>query len=909
MKKNKINQVVNSFKSTIYPSPSNCNLHSKNRCLNKGDDLGLWQLFLAPKFLLYVSVLLAIFKIEISVGQTNNWCPLQLTGPNSTCRGAVGVFTIDNYDPSKANCYTWQLTGVNGVANINPVTVVGGSTFTFTYQNIHISTYKVQVTFFDPVRNVSCIDSIIVYPCCDTVIPVFVNPKETDLPGYSNQTVSGQTFMIAGELEVTSTLNLVNSNVLMTPGSRIRVPSGKAILIESSVVSSCNEMWEGIVLEDQSSIKVINSTIADAAYALNVVRNVEGYVTGNTLFDRNMVSFYAGPSNTHSMNFSDFSNFTITGANPLKTYYFGMQPRIRTGFVCINFSNLRVGNFGVQASGPINIIDIPRGFDLRRSNFSVELVGFTRVQNAIDAIFQHPTSTGGFICNVSNNSFFNCPIGVWLREYTGSATSPVEIRNNLFNVRAGGHFVNGRAIRVTNGSPIPSYLRIHSDTIKFYNSPIVVSNVTGLSKLDVSLMHNSIEMNQGAAQFNNLRNGIRVSSCAKVAIIDNRVERSNLLSFAQTPNFNGLSIEFSPDGIVSDNTFVRCGTAVFYRGSILGTQNSCNNLLHFDRGFHLEAATISDQGSPIAPQDNKWNNSRGRPFKISGTGQAQTTLPLWYYRAGNSFDVMPSDQTYVSPFPLTNQPSAPTCGEVIDDPGDIDNPEFVDDSLNIEIIEDSIEFLMATENNRQMVRHQLYRMLQSDTTILAEHADLDYFYANYSNVNIQLFDSYYAALGINDLSTARQVLNTIQATGEYQNDLYTVSDLYLKTRENPDYVFTENEVIALENIAYKSVFRCGDAVISARLLLGIEIEDALPVSQRMGKVVSSSDSGIFMTRSFNVYYFYGYDGLPAERIEVYNLSGQLLNTKLGGEINADLLPVGSLVKVISGQNVKVYRGL
>jgi hypothetical protein len=258
---------------------------------------------------------------------------------------------------------------------------------------------------------------------------------------------------------------------------------------------------------------------------------------------------------------------------------------------------------------------------------------------------------------------------------------------------------------------------------------------------------------------------------------------------------------------------------------------------------------------------------------------------------------------------LTNQPSAPTCGEVIDDPGDIDNPDFVDDSLNVEIIEDSLEFIMATENNRQITRHQLYRMLQSDTTILAENADLEYFYSNYSNVNIQLFDSYYAALGIGDLVSARQILNTIQATGEYQNDLYTVSDLYLKTRENLDYVFTESDVLALENIAYKSIFRCGDAVISARLLLGVEIEDALPVSQRIGKVSSISDSGISMVRSFNVYYFYGYDGLPVERIEVYNLTGQLLDAKLGGEINADLLPVGSLVKVISGQNVKVYRGL
>jgi hypothetical protein len=74
-------------------------------------------------------------------------------------------------------------------------------------------------------------------------------------------------------------------------------------------------------------------------------------------------------------------------------------------------------------------------------------------------------------------------------------------------------------------------------------------------------------------------------------------------------------------------------------------------------------------------------------------------------------------------------------------------------------------------------------------------------------------------------------------------------------------------------------------------------------------VLHTSDSGISMTRSFNVYYFYGYDGLPVERIEVYNLTGQLLDTIMGGEINADLLPVGSLVKVISGQNVKVYRGL
>ncbi|MEL6864714.1 MAG: T9SS type A sorting domain-containing protein [Bacteroidota bacterium] len=127
-------------------------------------------------------------------------------------------------------------------------------------------------------------------------------------------------YEIDGELVVDVEEYCFNNYVIkMLPGSKITVKNGSQLTIKNnSRLFACNEMWEGIIVEDGASLVVEESTIEDANIAIHAQDGASVSITNST-FIRNFMGVYSGPSVT-MLNFGECFNNQFLGGTLLPQY-------------------------------------------------------------------------------------------------------------------------------------------------------------------------------------------------------------------------------------------------------------------------------------------------------------------------------------------------------------------------------------------------------------------------------------------------------------------------------------------------------------------------------------------------------------------------------------------------------------
>ena len=416
-------------------------------------------------------------------------CKPILAGKHSLCSPPSSNkfdYTITNFNSSFT--YSASVLLSTGVITTGSVTT---PTFTAFVYNPTILNARIIVT----ATNGSCIDAdtIFVQACCEETPGVLslTDINATQIPGlvgniFNPAPAPRRTIVIHGQLEVTGQMEFQNTNILVDQGGSILVRGGGTLYLNNTTIQhgSCNFMWEGINLENNSELKTNGTTnIYDAQYAINVLGSVAFHFSptsgSSTFLQGNFISIYAGDNIGGNNNLyfdNSIGGIQIDGSTPLLSYYLGQSP-LPAGRSFAGIYIKDVANFNNDVPGarqPFTINNINIGIGAIRSsmtldrfvtinnvspavNGSVQAYSFSSAYNG-SAIYCEGTNTTpqsisfGKINSSGINRINNCRYGLnaFRNVNVNCVNNEIDNVTDLGGVRVDNFNIGGRTINIIN---------------------------------------------------------------------------------------------------------------------------------------------------------------------------------------------------------------------------------------------------------------------------------------------------------------------------------------------------------------------------------------------------------------------------------------------------------------------------
>jgi hypothetical protein len=851
-------------------------------------------------------------------------CPFTINGPNYACN-STNIYTITGNNLGNPNNYTWTLLDRSG-NNLYQNSV--GLSATFVFPILYSQAYQIIVNFNNGAGQ-TCQTVFLVYSCCDVVNYRFLSNTSinqeillNNIGINSNNEVTGN-YLVLGTLTI-GLPNVIfkNCNFLMAEGSSIDIGNNEVVTFDKSNLQSCNRMWKGINILNNGKIKTQFTTISGALYGINFVGSSTNHnITSATVFKRNYVSIYSAPSiNPKVISFSGISGFEISGLDPMPLPFLGMVPANPTlplaGVFINNVTSFPIDN---STSRPI-IHDLPNGILSVNSGLTVENCDFYNINRTGIGIrgTAAPVNIRSFGYRIRGNKFGNVGsdiggIGVSLFNCYGSSTNKILISSNTFN-EGNTMYSSGttnRAIQFNNPiNTLPVNVSIVNNSIAESDIGINCSNIisANLGDYNASILSNIISFDQAESTFNSRnRMGINIASCTGLTVSKNKVIRN--LALLSPSNVNapqlrliGINVNTNARGLIFNDTLSNLGTCIRFIGVNTGTQLFCNRLVSSFRGVHLNTSSfISAQGTFNRPQDNQWV-SFGNVHRISFTGIYAG--PLWFLRTNSSTNFLLN--------PIQNNAATSTPGDNYSfvcgtNPGDPLPPDYiVDDPLIDQTTAAVLDSLTNLNTTLQISASQLYELLRNNNAILDSFPELSAFYNAMNEKFEGQYIQYLNLLEEGNYASAFSILDEMNPDGELQIDLYATLNIARNFIGSEDYVLTANDTMVLLEIANKSVYRSGNAVINARAMLGLVMEDILN-NFRIGSSVANNE--IKYSLIGDTYFFFDGNDNPVQSIEVFNPIGQLLYASKTCRYIRGSFPINSIIRVNSINSNKSFRGL
>jgi hypothetical protein len=384
---------------------------------------------------------------------------MNIIGPISQCDAFNGPC---NYFAEYAGSGPWGWTCVGGT-----VTWVGDHATVNWIPNQ--TTYSLTVTTGDPRQ--PCICTIYLNDCdCDLVIPNLLTVVDLydmdhlhgpgpDLYAIANIIdpsatyatvatitigttphniilVSGADLFIRGQFNLSQTpIYFINCTLHMDKGSVIMTGSGITVISAfsldgSTIVGTCDNMWQGIRCGHESLIHIFNSSnVADAEYALRVNQKAHLFLEDSYYF-RNYICIYAPPGfqgliegNIENNDFDGSQNL-VSGRYPLQnyvgqfpTYHQHSLPQSDKCFAMMELSDLsrtstlnRSIPFNLQAHANV-IHDFNLGIFSRRSYVDVNNCEFNKIFSVGAYNFYGNFNGTGVYSDSDPSSLKECRIG------------------------------------------------------------------------------------------------------------------------------------------------------------------------------------------------------------------------------------------------------------------------------------------------------------------------------------------------------------------------------------------------------------------------------------------------------------------------------------------------------------------
>jgi hypothetical protein len=850
-------------------------------------------------------------------------CQFFIIGPpNNMISNPTLNYTLGGTIPGVPANYTWSFIDQTGTQS---GTQNGGLTFAITPPNPSYA-YQVTVTYNPPAGG-TCTTTFITYSFCDLPnLREYANVNSSQITGFSAGNISNENIIIYGALNIDVTTSFTGCTLNMAEGSSVVVNGQDVAFANSQLLATCqNKMWRGVRILNGGTIKIENTRIDGAQYAINFLDNTSGSeISTNTLFTRNYISIYAPPRALgHSFNWTFLEGFEITGAGILPTPFWGVNPAIALGSRPIKAIELNNSNdfpLGLTNSSLVRtrIHDIPIGIDARNSRIKVNESDFWNISGeGIRILASGQTSIAtNYNFEITANNFGNVAnstsSAIRLSNCVGSLNERILIRANVFNdVNSLNTSGNTRtAISVTNKVFAISNVSIINNIINNSNVGISCSNVVNSNTPTnyAEIAGNEINFNQPENEFNIQKRGVYIGSCTGIHVHNNVIKRD--LAILSPTNvvqprskLYGIDVNSTSEALIEKNHLRNLGTGILFTAINSYTNLFCNTFESSYRGVHLNQATISKQGTYNNPQDNKWINF-GNVNRVSKDGVI-TTLSNWFFRntSGNQYLLELNNVPLYQSSSITHTPGDNTSFEC----GIAGNPNLVNgDSLINEIAALALDSLSYLNPYSQSTALQLYEFLSGNTALLDSFPELAAFYGTIDEKFEGQYMTYIKLLQNGEYTSAYSLLQQMNPSTELQYDLMKTIEISRRFLEDENYVLSSRDSSDLIVIANKTVFRSGNAVINAREMLELILEDVLN-NYRLSENPLSPN--INYNKVGETYFFFDEFEKPIQLIEVFNPLGQLLYSAKTCSYIAGSFPIGSIIRASSANSNKSFRGL
>ncbi|HHM21016.1 MAG TPA: T9SS type A sorting domain-containing protein [Bacteroidetes bacterium] len=354
----------------------------------------------------------------------------------------------------------------------------------------------------------------------------------TPLP--SGTIATGFNFCIDGDFLIDVTYFFEDSEINISPDSKVTVGVGSTLGFTNSNVYGCNEMWNSIYLAGvpygwpNAGIHVINSTIRDAEVAIDIGVYNDLYLEGS-IFEANHIGVRATSGDGGVPNVLKFEGISfITGDSPLPPHaneimYAGVYLErvygftIGTGTAAVAFLRIKNG-----------IVSKSSSFIANRCGFFTSLAGFPTVANISEdqwnGILMYDSRA-----LVTESAFDNNTVGVH------AINSSIELINNTLPETIGyGLYVNGNQ----NG-----WVTVKDNLFVCFKSAVYLSN---LQNTLVDIENNTIEIkeeNDGDLPNEDGLAGILIEGCNFYSFANGFFNRRAMLSN------NTIDLKDAPFGV------------------------------------------------------------------------------------------------------------------------------------------------------------------------------------------------------------------------------------------------------------------------------------------------------------------------------------------------------------------------
>lgn len=520
--------------------------------------------------------------------------------------------------------------------------------------------------------------------------------------------------------------------------------------------------------------------------------------------------------------------------------------------------------------------------DFNASNNTFNNIGY---QNQNPSYGIYGKYSAGANKNVSQNYFERLDNGVAFLRVTDA---DVIIEDNHFNsfysvpTRQGDRAITLWDISL---SPLIRNQMINKNMINHYQRGISLVNQQVVNVEDNSIMFDGVNPTS-------MWYGIRVLGGFDNKIIHNSINR--MVPFPDlglSRSLFGITIERSSGNVLIDNNVANLGSGIRFFNT-LTNEITCNGMAFNVDNLVLEASIIGDQGEPGKPANNVWNinpNTLQTTMdhgNILNIGPVPHPSPIFYVENLSGYNPAFGAGQYcpfICPFDavqLRFESGNNGCvGNGCTDPGC--EQEFIE-----RMIQQIDEFANLPDEQSEEVKAYAYEMLARDSMLMYQGTILDAvlqdFYQTISEGNYGAFDEIVNLLQQEDTIGAIIVNSIITPENLTESNQQLFNEIFFATWGENKIELDAYQQSTLEFIAFQNPYSGGDAVYSARVMLGLDIADFMDNSMERRSETEDKhtvyDQGVIVPNpnTGKMIYLYSINSNEKSELQIFNARGTLI---------------------------------
>lgn len=503
-----------------------------------------------------------------------------------------------------------------------------------------------------------------------------------------------------------------------------------------------------------------------------------------------------------------------------------------------------VGGSGLQANTFTNTVaGAFTGIGVFVENFmpAVDITNNTFTRNYFSAAFVSNCPGTNTIINISNNTITEIPTAPFIiytaigcRNVTGSTTNITG--NTMTDVAPISAAKVTTGISVQNVNAANMNLLIANNTIIRHRTGIFLIGVTGSAMPTIN--NNTITFSPMLSSYASAKHyGIRMQNCSNVHVKFNIITRAgpNPTS-GMVPTLQGINAENSQSCIIGrNNTMTKMGSGIFVSGNCITSRFACNTLNNCYNGFFFDGTAnptfLTDQildpsnNTTPRPTANIWNGTVGVNADLAG--QISTFPPIRWYSNNIAVPTTAGLSGLSLLGPPINSPTFTSNTDICTQFSIAPPPPATaqrEQQLSV-IVKNQNQYTALLNENKFLERKLAFRVLKANPQWLNLGTPADTLYQQfYTNTKQSTIGKFVLIndTASTDIATALSMNNAINDTCAIEYNRKTVNQIYLNSWAIGNSAFSSADSVTLYNIAIQEPLASGDAVYSARVMLGID---------------------------------------------------------------------------------------